>query len=219
MSGKTRLFPPGPPPPAHAGRTSGVQPARSFEANTKRHPAESRRLHVDELVSVAGGAFQARDPERHVLSRPSGVYNFVRVEGATRNQAATFISARAPHATLAAGRPVLYAGTAAFNAGTLAWWSNYSGTYQPNAEFNRQAALPTDKFVPWQKLQIGGVGLQRGMLSDHRAANRPQAETARPNVAVDTAKEAGDGKMPAQETGSSEKARLSPPCRKPPTAY
>lgn len=225
MSGKTRTPPPGPPPPAHAARTAtGVQPSRSFEANTRRHPAESRRLHVDELVSTAGGAFQARDPERHVLSRPSGVYNFVRVEGATRNQAATFISARAPHATLAAGRPVLYAGTASFNSGSLAWWSNYSGTYQPNAEFNRQAALPTDKFVPWQKLQMGGIGLQRGMLSDHRATTLPKAENARPAIPAakgdsGAAKGEGDRHVPAQETGSSEKTRPSPPCRKSPTAY
>ncbi len=168
-----KTIPPGPPPPAHAGAPA-VQRSRSFDAVVKSHAQRGRGAHVDELVGGGGGLFQARDPDRNVLSRPSGVYNFVRVEGRTRNQAAIYISARAPHATLAQGRPVLYAGTAAFEGGHLNWWSNYSGTYQPIAEFNRQAALPTDKFVPWQKLQMGGIGLQRGMLSDHRATMTPE---------------------------------------------
>ncbi|MCR6632313.1 MAG: hypothetical protein NVV74_20965 [Magnetospirillum sp.] len=202
MSGKARPrspgpHPPGPPPPAHAGRPAGnAQPARSFDPlAAKRNPAESRRLHLDELVATAGGQYQARDPERHVMNRPSGVYNFVRVEGETRNKAATYISSRAPHATLAHGRPVLYAGTAAFEAGRLSWWSNYSGTYQPIAEFNRQAALPTDKFVPWQQLQMGGVGLQRGMLNDHRRTAQPEtkAGTPAPAAAGGEGKKAGPG--------------------------
>lgn len=172
--------PPGPPPPAHAAGRTAVQPARAFDAVVKSHAQRTRSAHMDELILGGGGVFQARDPERHVMSRPSGVYNFVRVEGQTRNQAATYISARAPHATLAQGRPVLYAGTAAFESGQLNWWSNYSGTYQPIAEFNRQAALPTDKFVPWQKLQMGGVGLQRGMLNDHRGRAVPEKAAEKP---------------------------------------
>lgn len=145
---------------------------RAFAAHQR--PQGSRETPAgDELVGGADGLFQLRGHGNQVLSRPSGVYNFVRVQGATRNQAATVMSARAPHASLAAGRPVLYAGTAAFDAGKLQWWSNYSGTYQPQAEFHRQAALPGDKFVPWQRLQLGGVGLQRGMLSDHRRTGLP----------------------------------------------
>lgn len=144
---------------------------RAFAAHQR--PQGSRDASAgDELVGGADGRFQLRHGNQ-VLSRPSGVYNFVRVQGATRNQTATMMSARAPHASLAAGRPVLYAGTAAFDGGTLQWWSNYSGTYQPQAEFHRQAALPDDKFVPWQRLQLGGVGLQRGMLSDHRGVGLP----------------------------------------------
>lgn len=127
----------------------------------------------DELVGGSNGLFQLRRHDNQVLTRPSGVYNFVRVQGATRNQTATMLSARAPHASLAAGQPVLYAGTAAFDGGQLQWWSNYSGTYQPQAEFHRQAALPNDKFVPWQRLQMGGIGLQRGMLTDHRGVDLP----------------------------------------------
>lgn len=165
-----------PPPIAWRSAPAGTaQPMRAFAAHQR--PAHSQRDNPagDELVGGADGLFQLRH-HNQVLSRPSGVYNFVRVQGATRNQTATMLSARAPHASLAAGQPVLYAGTAAFDGGKLQWWSNYSGTYQPQAEFHRQAALPDDKFVPWQRLQLGGVGMQRGMLADHRGTGLPTRE-------------------------------------------
>ena len=160
--------------PARSAGAS-VQPARAFAAHQR--PEISRKAAPgDELVALGDGRFQLRSQERHVLSKPSGSYNFVRVQGLTRNQGTTMLSAQAPHAALAAGRPVLYAGTATFRAGTLEWWSNYSGTYQPLAEFSRQAALPPDRFVPWQKLQLGGLGMQRGMLHDRRRAETPTTE-------------------------------------------
>lgn len=161
-------------------RVSGTaQPMRSFTPHQR--PQGNRDAAVgDELVNSANGQFQLRRHDNQVLTRPSGVYNFVRVQGATRNQTATMLSARAPHASLAAGQPVLYAGTVAFDSGQLQWWSNYSGTYQPQAEFHRQAALPGDKFVPWQKLQMGGIGLQRGMLTDHRGIDLPSLRGDKP---------------------------------------
>lgn len=170
-----------PPAAARAGTAPATaQPMRAFAAHQR--PAGHRdRSAGDELVGGADGLFQLRRHDNQVLTRPSGVYNFVRVQGTTRNQAATMLSARAPHASLAGGRPVLYAGTAAFDGGKLQWWSNYSGTYQPQAEFHRQAALPNDKFVPWQRLQMGGIGLQRGMLADHRGAGLPTRGDDRPD--------------------------------------
>ena len=39
-----------------------------------------------------------------------------------------------------------------------------------------QAALPRDRFVPWQKLQLGGQGMQRGMLSDQRRSQAPEQQ-------------------------------------------
>lgn len=153
----------------------------------------------DELVGGADGSFQLRRHDNQVLSRPDGVYNFVRVQGMTRNQSATVMSARAPHASLADGRPVLYAGTAAFDGGKLQWWSNYSGTYQPQAEFHRQAALPDDKFVPWQRLQLGGVGLQRGMLSDHRGVTLPDKEAEKGATKTEPAPQPATKPTPAPD--------------------
>ncbi len=147
-----------------------VQPQTVFGAlrtgKTERASAgdELMRLGDQFLVSAAG---------RNLRVKPNGTYNFVRVQGDTRNDAHTFVSANSGHAGLAAGRPVLYAGTVRFDSGALEWWSNYSGTYQPIAAFRQQAQLPDERFIPWQKLQMGGIGLQRGMLSDQRAATAP----------------------------------------------
>ena len=89
---------------------------------------------------------------------------------AAPKDARTLVSPRRSHASLAEGHPVIYAGTARFDAGTLDWWSNYSGSYQPIAAFRHQAQLPEDRFVPWQRLQMGGIAMQRGMLTDRRPA-------------------------------------------------
>jgi hypothetical protein len=70
---------------------------------------------------------------------------------------------------------VIYAGTAKLDSGRLEWWSNYSGTYQPIAEFRAQAKLPVDKFMPWQKLQMGGASMQRGTFTDRTAKAAPEA--------------------------------------------
>ena len=112
---------------------------------------------------------------RGLQIKPDGLYNFVRTVGDRPSDKRTFLSARSGHASLANGHPVLYAGTVRFDGGRLDWWSNYSGTYQPMAAFRQQAELPEDRFVPWQRLQMGGVGLQRTMLSDRRASARPEA--------------------------------------------
>jgi hypothetical protein len=133
---------------------------------------------AEELVSQPDGTFRVRDPERGTLAQPNGVYNFVRVRGARRDDASLYVSPRMPHAHLAAGRPVLYAGTARLESGKLDWWSNFSGTYQPIAEFRSQASLPVDKFVTWQRLQLSGVGMQRAMLGEKRAQAAPSAKTA-----------------------------------------
>jgi hypothetical protein len=170
---------PPPPPPrpvrigAHAGPPAVAQKAGAATfAPTKRVTGQVKGA-AEELLSQPDGSYRVRSAERGTLAPPTGVYNFVRVQGATRNEANLYVSARMPHAHLAAGRPVLYAGTAKLDAGRLDWWSNYSGTYQPVAELRAQARLPVDKFVAWQKLQMQGVGLQRGMLNGRRPTETP----------------------------------------------
>lgn len=172
-----------PPPPCWPGQKGGpaggtapaiqrqvAQPQAVFGA--LREGRAERASAGDELMRL-GDQFLVSTAGRNLRVKPNGTYNFVRVQGNTRNDAHTYVSANSGHAGLAAGRPVLYAGTVRFDSGTLDWWSNYSGTYQPIAAFRQQAQLPDERFVPWQKLQMGGVGLQRGMLSDQRASTAP----------------------------------------------
>src|SRR5579859_922097 len=202
---------PPPPPPPRPPRPSGsavpsvtVQKAGAATFAPTKRVAGPARGTAEELLSQPDGSYRVRSSERGTLAPPNGVYNFVRVQGATRNEANLYVSPRMPHAHLAGGRAVLYAGTAKLDSGKLDWWSNYSGTYQPVAEFRGQAKLPVDKFVTWQKLQMQGVGLQRGMLNGRRptdtpappAAGRPAATggpaaaSAEPEKVVPTAKPA-----------------------------
>ncbi|HSK38193.1 MAG TPA: hypothetical protein VK943_00350 [Arenibaculum sp.] len=192
MSGKGRSF--APPPisgpagrrawPAAAGTGAGtgggtVQAFKTFDA--LRTGKAERGATGDELVPLHDGRFHLRTAERGLHVRPNGTYNFVRVHGTTRNDMHTFVSTKASHAKLASGRPVLYAGTLSFRNGMLDWWTNYSGTYQPVAAFRGQAALPDDRFVPWQRMQMGGSSMQRNMFADRRdAAPPPAVERPRP---------------------------------------
>jgi hypothetical protein len=135
-----------------------------------------------ELVEQPAGAYALRALGSRTLAPPDGTYNFVRVQGARPGPGDVYLSPRLPHADLAQGRPVIYAGTAGFERGTLVWWSNYSGTYQPIAALRDRARLPLDRFVPWERLQAGGLAQQRvTFASTTRAA--PPALDPRPKSA------------------------------------
>ncbi|MQP67344.1 hypothetical protein GE253_18620 [Niveispirillum sp. SYP-B3756] len=151
-----------------------AQPMKTFDAIRTAQHGGARVSAGEELVQAARDMFQLRQPDRGVMVRPNGTYNFVRVAGQTRAQSQTLVSAKAGHAAIAAGRPVLYAGTMRFDNGVLDWWSNYSGTYQPIAAFRGQANLPEDRFTPWQGLQMGGIGMQRNTFRDQRRAQEPE---------------------------------------------
>jgi hypothetical protein len=138
-------------------------------ARVLRAPPPPRAV-AEELVPRPGGGFQVRAAERHTMWPPTGTFNFVRVHGDTPRSRPLLVSAKLAHAQMSGGRPVVYAGTARFDRGEMAWWSNFSGTYQPIAAFRAQAGLPEDKFVPWQKLQMGGTAMQRGTFIERRAA-------------------------------------------------
>jgi hypothetical protein len=135
------------------------------------------RAVAEELVARPGSGFQVRSAERQTMWPPTGIFNFVRVHGDTPRSRPLLVSAKLAHAQMTGGRPVVYAGTARFERGEMAWWTNFSGTYQPIAAFRAQAGLPEDKFVPWQKLQMGGTAMQRGVFTERRPA-RPAATAA-----------------------------------------
>ncbi|GGE84483.1 hypothetical protein [Niveispirillum cyanobacteriorum] len=178
MSGHAARKPPIPARPAlPAGPGAAVaQRLKTFEA-LRPGPSGGQQTATagDPLVRATADRFQVRDSGRGVMVRPNGTYNFVRVTGETQAKAETLVSSKVGHAAIAAGRPVLYAGTARFDNGALEWWSNYSGTYQPMAAFKGQAGLPVERFQPWQKLQMGGVGMQRGTFLDRRDPSAPTA--------------------------------------------
>jgi hypothetical protein len=167
----------------HAGAANTVQRARTEavftpQARILRPPAPAD-AYAEELLPGPGGGFQVRSAQRQTLSPPSGTFNFVCVHGDAPRARPVLVSTKLPHAQLAGGRPVVYAGTARFEQGAMAWWSNYSGTYQPVAAFRAQAGLPEDKFVPWQKLQMGGVSMQRGTFSERRPPGVPARAAAK----------------------------------------
>jgi hypothetical protein len=177
-----------------------------------------------ELVSEAG-RFHLRDGARGVLGTPNGTYNFVRLHGAPPAAAQTFLSPRLAHAALAGQRAVSYAGTIRFEQGELSWWSNYSGTYQPDAAFRARAQLPDERFVPWQKLQLGGVAMQRGGFVA-REAEKPPAPTrpqqVQPVQQLQPAQPSPDGKARTEAGGatpatgwSTHPAKAAPPARPP----
>lgn len=187
----------------------------SFTALSRPKSLHHQGAPTFELVARPDGAFHLRNPDSGLMRAADGIYNFVRVQGALRSHTPLFVSARAGHAALAQGQPVLYAGTLAVQQGRLSWWSNYSGTYQPSPHFRTQARLPDTKFIPWQKLQMGGVGLQRGMLSDHRPAGAPTRPDNKPTTPRNTAPQnAAKTKASVVSTG----ARAPNTTAKPPTA-
>lgn len=172
------------PPPIPARAAASLQRFASFSDRAANRDTAKAAPPGDELVALGNGAFGARDEARGLISRPDGTYNFVRTQGRRRIDQRMLISAKAGHAQLSQGSPVVYAGTIRFSRGALEWWSNYSGHYQPIAEFRDQAQLPGDKFVPWQRLQMGGTAMQRGMFRDQRPKAGPAAaETEKPDKA------------------------------------
>jgi hypothetical protein len=182
--------------PARAVQRAGAEAVFASHARISRAPPPPRAV-AEELVPRPGGGFQVRSAERHTTTPPTGTFNFVRVHGDTPHNRPLLVSAKLAHAQMAGGRPVVYAGTARFDRGEMAWWSNFSGTYQPIAAFRAQAGLPEDKFVPWQKLQMGGTAMQRGTFTERRAAGPAAARGASDDGATSgSATRLGGGKEP-----------------------
>ena len=132
-------------PEARALQRSSVE--QTFAPRTRTTRQAPPRAVAEELVPAPGGAFQVRGADvKH--SRRRAVRS---ISSASRGDAGVFAALRQfRHATRAdrgwAARALRR--HRPFERGQMAWWSNYSGTYQPIAAFRAQAGLPEDKFVP-----------------------------------------------------------------------
>ncbi len=97
-----------------------------------------------------GGKWVTVGPNDTVRSA-SGRYMYVRKGDTTFVARSNLRSKGVGHIDLAGGRPVDYAGEVQFanrrNRGTMRWWNNNSGHYQPGASHADQAGLPMHLFV------------------------------------------------------------------------
>ena len=119
-------------PNLHPGAIEPVDPNNVFSL---RHFAGQYRLHRQ---------------HSHGVNVPNQQYNFVRTRDGEM-----LLHNRYRHPSIADGKQVLYAGEIYFNNGTLQWWSNGSGHYQPYAEDAEQANLPMDRFFSFQQIIKG----------------------------------------------------------------
>jgi hypothetical protein len=102
---------------------------------------------------------------------PNMKYIFVRT-----SDGETLLHPRHRHPAIAAGKPVLYAGEAYFNNGTLEWWSNGSGNYRPDAAHAEQAELPMERFYSFDQI-LKGIHKQAGGSPSRRGSSQDSAST------------------------------------------
>ena len=107
------------------------------------------RTNVFRLRNFAG-QYRLHRQNTHGVNVPNQQYNFVRTRDGEM-----LLHNRYRHPSIAEGKQVLYAGEIFFNNGTLQWWSNGSGHYQPYAEDAEQANLPMDHFYSYQQIIKG----------------------------------------------------------------
>lgn len=101
-------------------------------------------------LSNFAGQYRLHRQHSHGVNVPNQQYNFVRTRDGEM-----LLHSRYRHPSIAGGKQVLYAGEIYFNNGTLQWWSNGSGHYQPYAEDAEQANLPMDRFFSFQQIIKG----------------------------------------------------------------
>jgi hypothetical protein len=92
-----------------------------------------------------------REEETNLPIRPSGLYNFVRVDPT----GPIHLSKIDGHPALAEGQPVEYAGEMVFDDGRMRYWSNASGNYMPVSDLHDQAGLPEDKYLSYEEVLRG----------------------------------------------------------------
>ena len=116
------------------------------------HPGAIEPVDPNNVFRLSSFAGQYRLHRRHShgVNVPNQQYNFVRTR-----EGEMLLHNRYRHPSIAEGKHVLYAGEIFFNNGTLQWWSNGSGHYQPYAEDAEQASLPMDYFFSFQQIIKG----------------------------------------------------------------
>lgn len=136
---------------------SGIVQATKFYPNL--HPGAAVPVDRSNIFSLDSFANQYRlhRADTHSVNVPNMKYNFVRTR-----EGQTLLHNRYRHPSLAEGQQVLYAGEVFFNNGTLQWWSNGSGHYQPDADGAEQANLPMDYFYSYQQIIKGEHARKRG---------------------------------------------------------
>lgn len=107
------------------------------------------QTNIFRLNSFAG-QYRLHRKHSHGVNVPNQQYNFVRTR-----EGEMLLHSRYRHPSIAEGKQVLYAGEIFFNNGTLQWWSNGSGHYQPDADDAQQANLPMDSFFSYQQIIKG----------------------------------------------------------------
>ena len=143
--------------------TSGVILARMASSQLKYYPNlnPSAAVPVDpeEIFRLRpfNSHYRLGRGKEHGQYVPNMKYIFVRT-----SDGETLLHPRHRHPAIAAGKPVLYAGEAYFNNGTLEWWSNGSGNYRPDAAHAEQAELPMERFYSFDQILKGSHKQPKG---------------------------------------------------------
>lgn len=185
------VSPPLPPPPAARSGGAILQQKKIPNLGSRVIERQAPRLLLQRQPDET---YWLREEETQLPIRPSGLYNFVRVE----EKGPVHLSKIDGHPALADGQPVEYAGEVVFDAGRMRFWSNASGNYLPRIDLHDQAGLPDDKFLTHEEV-LRGKGRERPERGDSRpvpaerhaaevAATRSAGMPSRPTTRVDRAR-------------------------------
>jgi len=139
-----------------AGFRPGVVQAKFTSSQQKYYPNLNPSAAVpvkkSEIFTLHDffGNYRLKRGGEHGQYVPNMKYIFVRTADGE-----TLLHPRHRHPAIASGKPVLYAGEAYFNNGTLEWWSNGSGNYRPDAGHAEQAELPMERFYSFDQILKG----------------------------------------------------------------
>ena len=116
------------------------------------NPSAVINVNRDEIATLHDffGQYRVTRPDVRGQMPPNAKFVFV-----TDGSGEIRMHPRYRHPVLAAGKAVRYAGEAEFRHGQLAWWSNASGNYRPQARDAEQAGLPMESFLTHEQVRAG----------------------------------------------------------------